>query len=225
MELIHLDHFVNIHKGEKMIIVGRGPTTFDYQELIGYPHPVIFINDAVALENNTCQQSYFFAHDKPMSAWFGKIKSYPVLLISWKRGHIPIARGLTDLQSYRNLEKATIYYRAVHPEGLLYKSREEIGSIEKLYTNCGTIHAAIHFAWLCGVEELYFIGCDGRGHGRRNSYDRRLPNKSDTHGWCHKNIRIVQDQLCEKLNLKTTYLGTPKHTKTYTPTLERPKNT
>jgi hypothetical protein len=79
----------------------------------------------------------------------------------------------------------------------------------RLLLNSGTIHSALHFAWLCGAKEVAFIGCGGRG----TAYDKRI---QACPGCVPKNvfgkIRRVQDGLCKTLGLDTRYIGEPEAT-------------
>jgi len=67
----------------------------------------------------------------------------------------------------------------------------------------GTIHTALHFAWLSGAREIAFIGCDGRPDG----YDPRLAIRSGAPDLgVQAKIRANQDRLCRRLGLEAEYV-------------------
>ncbi|KKM66143.1 hypothetical protein LCGC14_1484190, partial [marine sediment metagenome] len=96
----------------------------------------------------------------------------------------------------------------------LKETREEVVAGQQLFVRSGTIHSAIHFAWLCGASEIAFIGCDGKP----NDYEPRIENRSQgINPGAHPYIRKVQDRMCETLGLDTRYV----HTESLDPVIPR----
>ncbi len=86
-------------------------------------------------------------------------------------------------------------------------NRDHIARIGELYTHSGTIHTALHFAWLCGFKRVELIGCDGIGGG----HDPRLENRSNSAAASqYDTIRRVQDLLVRIFGLQASYRGTPR---------------
>ena len=221
MNELRLADFCNKHAGKTASIVGRGPTRFDYRDLAEGDGPVMFVNDAVAMECHLRpdQSSYFFALDKSMAVWLPKIRSIAVLPTNHtgRRG-VKILQGPDDpaLASAHNviLWKTRLIARST----LLQSSREEVARIGQLYRGIGTIYTPVHFAWLTGCPKIRFIGCDGindlsilREHGNEaTGYDARLPNLSSSRPWWkYTKIRAGQEKACRLLGLEVEYVGSP----------------
>lgn len=209
-----LSRFLNRHAGEQAVIVGRGPTWFDFSQLGDFQGPVLFINDAVQLEKHVSGHSYFFAMDRPMIVWLERgIRSTPVL----PRDLQPCIEDARS-QSSRPLSIVFYEYNHLAQENLLRMIRQDLAASGSLFNGGVTILSALHFAWLCGCASITFIGCDGINDApglRRlgdpvNGYDRRLENLSNTSpGWHYARIREEQDRVCRILGLEVRYEGTP----------------
>lgn len=222
MNLLCLADFCNRHRGCTGHIVGRGPTHFDYQNLEEIEGPVLFVNDAVAMEKHLHQEqpSYFFALDKKMKVWLSKIRSIAVLPVNHKgrRGRPKILDGPDDPVLANAGDVILWKTRVINRGKILRVNREKVARLGQLYVGLGTIYSAIHFAWFTGCSCIKFVGCDGinnpaiaREHGDpRTGYDTRLPNFSRTRPWWrYSNIKRKQDEICQRLGLRTEYLGTP----------------
>jgi len=222
MNELPLVDFCNKHAGKTAVIVGRGPTRFDYRDLARVDGPVMFVNDAVAMECHLGpeQSSYFFALDRKMAVWLPKIKSIAVLPTNHRgrKGSFKILRDTDDpvLTTAGDviLWRTGVIVRAK----LLRSSREEVARIGQLYVGIGTIYTAVHFSWFTGCPRVMFIGCDGindpsavRQPGDKTTgYDRRSPNLSGTRPWWkYTRIRAGQEKACRLLGLEAEYVGTP----------------
>jgi len=204
----------NKYDGGSCYVVGRGPTDFDYNELVHVTDPIFFINDAVALEKYAGSEKFFFAHDEPMRVWLdGSMKAAAVLPIDGKiLGYDPgVVLGHAG---------PVVYYRRgeQNREELLRMSRDEIADREELFVHSGTIHSLLHFIWFCGFRRVVYIGCDGINQPQTlanscrtpDGYDCRLPNRSGTSPWWqYSMIRRAQDLLTTLFGIEAVYRGTP----------------
>ncbi len=205
--------FNNRYAGGSCYVVGRGPTRFDYEELTDFSDPIFFVNDAVCLEKYARSETFFFAHDATMRVWLnGAIRATAVLPVN---GDV-----FSESSPVLGHDGAVAFYQRTpgNRMDLLRASRDEIAALRELYTNTGTIHSLLHFAWYCGFKRITLIGCDGIDRHNlprcavpsANGYDVRLRNLSRTSPWWHYSIiRDVQDRLMSALGLEAVYRGTP----------------
>ena len=221
-----LASYLNKYPGRRFVIVGRGPTAFDFARLADVADPIIFINDAVQLEGHATAsvETFFFAHDACQRVWLTpELKSTAVLPRMEPSGEPahPHQKRLFVLETPEALSvpRLVIYdwggrYWA-QGRSLAEFTREEIacagtlalggGNNDKSLAG-GTIHSAIHFAWLCGATEIAFIGCDGTG----TDYEGRLENRSQgVNLGVHAAIRKAVDLMCGELGLDTEYVSAP----------------
>jgi hypothetical protein len=206
--------FKNKYAGGSCYVIGRGPTTFDYDNLADVAEPIFFINDAVCLEEYARSETFFFAHDAQMRVWLnGSLKSTAVLPIDGS-----VLRDAPELV-LRHAGPVVYYGLGKTTTELLQLSRDELADRQELFQLCGTIHSLLHFVWFCGFRRVMFIGCDGinlrarttRAGASADGYDRRLQNRSNTASWWqYSRIRIVQDLLITLFGFEAVYLGTPK---------------
>lgn len=204
------------HRGGAAIVVGKGPTLFDYAELGTTGCPTFFVNDAVALERHLQpdQPSYWFAHDRIQTAWLERgIQSTAVVP---EDGKLLTGRGDPVLA---NANRVVFYrWRTRLQDVVLAQTRDELAASRELHTDQGTIHSLLHFVWYLGFTRVGFVGCDGISKDPRTApledastgYDKRIENASSSAPWgTFLRIRREQDRLCKLFRFETTYLGTP----------------
>ncbi|MBL8859302.1 MAG: hypothetical protein JNL28_12400 [Planctomycetes bacterium] len=202
--------------GQTAVVVGKGPTLYDFAALGETGAPTFFVNDAVALERHLAQSqpSFMFAHDRGQTAWFARgIRTIPVLPRDGK-----IVEGESD-PLLAPLDKAIFYTWRTRDQSLvLAQTKAELAQSGELYTDCGTIHAALHFVWYCGFSAVRFVGCDGVTKDprtaelgdERTGYDKRIDNASNSAPWGQFiRIRREQDRLCKVFGLDVEYWGAP----------------
>jgi hypothetical protein len=206
--------FNNQFAGGTCYVVGRGPTTFDYELLRDIAEPIFFINDAVCLEGFARSETFFFAHDIELRSWLdGSMKSTAILPVNGTiLGDAP---GIV----LRHAGPIAFYHRQDEDrEALMRMTRHQLAAAASLFGHSGTIHSLLHFVWFCGFRKIIYIGCDGinqpnalaSASGSRDGYDARLQNRSQTApGWHYSQIRRVQDLLTALLGIQTEYRGTP----------------
>ena len=218
--------YLNAYAGRRFWIVGKGPTRFDFENLCEIDDPVIFLNDAVQLERFAAgaPETFFFAHDPHQRVWLtGELRSTAILPERHATGST--GRPKLSVQS-ASPEAATVASVATYTWAQEYRrdparvarlSRSEIARTGRLFVGPGTIHTAIHFAWLCGASGVSFIGCDGwPGHNSTDpatAYDPRIELRSGAPSLgVHVRIRKTQDWLCGQLALATDYVHEPHAT-------------
>jgi hypothetical protein len=202
---IPFQSYLQKYANQACIIVGRGPTTYDYQQLGESTNPIFFINDAVCLEKHARGETFFFAHDPQLLSWMdGRIQSTAILPIDGKLFGAPIQ------SSFDHTGNVVFYHwRQEKKEDLLLMNREQIAQLKQLYTHTGTIHSVLHFAWFCGFTKVTFIGCDGITVG--TGYDPRLVNISGSiAGSTYPAIIRAQRLLTTLFGFQATYLGSPE---------------
>jgi hypothetical protein len=213
------DSYCDRYQGRTGWVVGRGPTSYRYEDLARADGPVFFVNDAVGQEKwlGPGQDSFFFAHDASMRCWLkpGLLRSVPVLIADQPETG-PVGQrmeGLILSAGDRQLEGLTrvVLYRKSGPldrETLLDRTRPEIARAGQLHTWSGTIHPLLHFAWYVGCSRLNLVGCDGLPEA---GYDTRLENRSGSRQLRSLNIRVTQDAMLRRLSLPWEHLGTIPH--------------
>ena len=207
--------FESKYHGQSCIVVGRGPTEFDYADLGQTNEPVFFINDAVCLEKYARGETFFFAHDPQALAWLdGQIRAIAVIPIDGK-----IFRSAPGRVLHHAGQISFYHWREHERETLLLLDREQIADLAELYTHTGTIHSLLHFVWFCGFTRVTLIGCDGITDVTRlgpkfqqaNGYDPRLENRSASVGSpTYPAIFHAQQLLIALLGLHAVYAGTPQ---------------
>lgn len=216
--------YCNRYPGSRIVIVGKGPTRFNYENLADITDPIIFINDAVQFERTACaaEDKFWFFHDvRQVDPYLhAGLRATPVVPLdgatdsagkpmatmadlaeSWHAGCITYRWGGWDM------------FKTEKPWKI--DTREAVAKDGRLYLHSGTIHTAIHFAWLCGAKEIVFIGCDGYEKWNTSSADTAYDPRISIDSGCQPmsafgKIRKAQDQMCEWLGLKTEYINEPR---------------
>lgn len=209
-----LSGYRNRYAGHRFIIVGKGPTDFQFENLADVGDPIIFINDAVQFDRfaERSLETFLFALDARQAVWVEPdMRSTPILSMEpdqqYRREHPDLIRDrlFLDRLDPSRLPDRTVGYRWGRCEDLTAFDPADIDSGRLLVGHKGTIIPAIHFARICGAAEIAFIGCDGVATG----YDARIDIQSLAPDLgLHAVIRRNQDALCKALHLPTTYVHT-----------------
>ncbi len=207
-----MDHAA-AYPGKTGVVVGRGPTDFDFRDLAKIDGPVFFINDAVVCEQYiTHDDAFWFALDHPQAHWLRRtgdhepIRSLPVLQEGGKWGRPGDPRGTRGARRVMWFKSPTTFKNRWDA---LSQSRDQIVESGQLYLARGTIQPLIHFAWFAGIARLQLIGCDGINDPSR-VYDGRLPNLSGRGpGMIYDGIRRRQDEVMRHLGVRAEYVGAP----------------
>ena len=209
----NLVEYVNRYPRRRFIVVGKGRTPFDYARLAETTDPIIFLNDAVQLAPLARRSSerFFFAHDARQAVYLAE---HPDVTAVLARAPDAAEEGTVHPHNQRLWARdlaapparlVTYEWGGRFGEEVGRRMREETARDGRLLIGLGgTIHPALHFAWLCGAAEIAFVGCDGRPGG----YDKRIAIRSGTPNLgVHARIREGQDWLCGRLGLETEYIG------------------
>lgn len=209
MNEVPFQSFHNRYAGQVGWVIGRGETTFDYDQLAEADGPVFFINDAVALAEKVRHwHTFWFALDEGHHQHLPSPRALPVLHRGgWAEKHL--------------LSLSHVCWWGQDPTAWNCWPPDLMAHSGHLITKIGTIIPLIHFAWFAGVRRLHLVGCDGiqpptfAGPG----WDPRLPNLSGKGGGVvYGRIRKEADNLMERLGIEATYIGTPAP-KVYPPDL------
>lgn len=200
-EEIPLAGFLNRFKGRTAWVFGRGENTFDHAKIADITDPCFFINEAVALDR-------YVSHDDCF--WFALDAKHEYLLTSMRSLPVLHRDGWARPGNWAGLRRVCWWTQATKQGPVLDRSREDTARLRELHTNVGTIQPLIHFAWLCGIDRLMLVGCDGLDPNGDGNYDARLPDHSlKRPGASYSRIRHEQDKTMAKLGIAAEYVGTP----------------
>ncbi len=205
--------YANRYAGRRFVIVGKGPTRYDYPDLAKIHDPIIFINDAVQfapLAANS-RQRFWFAVDELQAYWLTHpaMSNVTPVLPRAPEPDTGVTRGqqrlfVSSCPAAQDHQRTVTYEWGGRALDITTQTRKTLIKDGRLPLRGGTIHPAIAFAWLCGASEIAFIGCDGAGEG----YDDRIQIESQTPNLnVHKMIRKRQDELLRVLDIDATYVG------------------
>ena len=88
-------------------------------------------------------------------------------------------------------------------------TRDQLAGSGELYTQTGTIHSLLHFAWFCGFQRVTLIGCDCLTDPAVGGHDPRLANVSRSAPGNYAPIARAQHLLTALFGFETIYRGTP----------------
>ena len=204
-EQIEFSSLNNKYEGKTATIVGRGPTTTSLSD-VKFDGPVLFINDAVLLENEIPDtvDSYFIAQDDRTACLLPGIKSVAVL----SKG-TGIATEV-NIGRVDRLGKICWAFKSTKGEDdpLTY-DRETLAVARHLYrgSRAPTVGMAIHLAWYMGCTHINFIRCDCLPV----PYADDIPNRSDSpiHPSQYPQTKKDQNRVVEVLGMTCEYIGTP----------------
>jgi len=181
-----VEQYRDKYPNSRFTIVGKGPTRFDYANLGDIEGPIIFLNDAVQQEGlaGRSAETFLFSHDQCQMTWIEPGLTSTVVI---PRANA-VSSGGKQLLSAEVLGERGNCARCITyewrdewrqtPQDVAYLTdRDKIATTGHLYIRSGTIHTAIHFAWLCGATEITFIGCDG-AESAGLAYDKRIAVRS-----------------------------------------------
>lgn len=203
---IPFESFVNKYEGKQGLLIGRGPTDYDWTKLAEHDGPIFAVNDAALhVEKFTkSPDTFMLAQDMRIAPLVPQLRSVCIVPYGGQYGFA--VRKLT-LPSHCRISWIT---RVVEPGRtvLLNQTREELAVSKRLFKSAikpkPTTVLAIHFAWFCGVSSLKLIGCDGTGTG----YNRDMENASNSPETVnpHKyaGARKADEQVLEILKMRFT---------------------
>lgn len=223
-ELIPFASFNQKYAGREGWIFGRGPTTYDKEQIANIKEPIWFINDAVDWERFASHADTFFC-----ALEFPKFEEY-----AWRCRSMVMA-GFMNHHPLDGIRRVVQFVHRWHrteneddPQGplwhLLSQTRDQLADSRILYQHASTMLIAIHFAWFCGVRKLNLVGCDCIPTEKRNgkpatsqdpvkAYNPELPQGNDDgggrSGGKHPMLRRRHEAVMKRLGLEWEYHGTP----------------
>lgn len=207
MNTIHLCEYVNRFPGSDFLIVGKGPTRYAYEKLAGHTGPMAFINETVRMEHlaTASPETFFFAHDSKQKAEVHARTRSTVVMPRGPAVNPRSGRKMLSDDMLGSLPPKVVPYwygNFWSDAELDERSRQWVAEHERLYQHSGTIHTAMHFAWLCGAAKLILVGCSGDSKG----YDPRLEvSYGPARAGVYRKIRGQQDRMGKLLNMEIEY--------------------
>lgn len=225
-EKIPLRKYNNIFQGETAVIVGTGPTNFDYKDLQLLKFPTFLLNDSINFEKFTCNPSFFYTSafnpmHQPQSKnndWY-KLINKSICLVK----HCKIRPNgtfqclnlmpytyytLFDLIYNTTLEDVKINQLSVIETGFpkWCYDKDYIIRNNCLFSHQGSITALIHFLWFCGINKSILIGCGPTLH---YSHDQRILNLNGGRqpAWDLPIILKNQTKFLQYFKIQPEYLG------------------
>lgn len=204
-----LDELRNL--GPEAVIVGSGPTRFDYRRLMYVTSPVFFINRAHALARFCrSKKQYFVTHhisqyrNVPLlrtifieQMWYEEGRDYAGHMSArvYPEGpYIPVKCQADD-------EVLTAEFFVKYPQLL---DREFVAMFSRLVAGFGSATTAIHAAWFSGCQKLTMIGCNPDCPD--NGYDLRLGQDLGEMAFAPEKVKENNRNLPGLLGMRVRYL-------------------
>jgi len=169
-----LIHYENLFENETPIIVGSGPTDFDYKDLDKLKNPILFINDSVFLGDK--KGRYFFTHHPDIERWLSLKSTY---IFAETRNKKPYTEKRPE-GPYVPIHLKSNQIRG-HAGKFLAHERIPSWTLDKkymiehniLFSHWGSITSLIHFIWFCGAKKAIGIGISK--DYENSNHDSRIP--------------------------------------------------
>ena len=201
----HLRHLKDVFS--EVIIVGAGPTQFDYNEFSNIHEPIFFINRTHKFsENCPSEHQYFFTHHitefedvQPITIYIEKmyydLHDYRGFLMAQgepKNRHIRL-----DVQAAE--EVIDEEFLETHSWLL---DKEEVSNRNRLMSGFGSVTTVFHMAWFVGAKKVTMIGCNPELP--TNAHDDRLIKMGLSP---HKKMIYGGDKIKENTRVLPVLLG------------------
>ena len=208
---------------DRAVLVGSGPTLFDYTKLSELNCPVFFINDTVAFEKYVECDSFFSTHHRPLftEKVFRSKFLYPLSYLRPEIEH-PYRHSLGPFVNSIPYQLVTHCTKQENDDNVPIscfpfwsKDRDWIDETGWLLGHTGSITSTIHFIWYCGFTELTLIGCNPV-YVENHHHDSRISATSGRKGslWDLPAIIENQKRFLDHFEFKLTYTGDFEYWKT-----------
>jgi len=238
MTSLTISPYINVFKHQECLIVGKGPTLFDYSELKNINSVKLFINESALLCKEYLLEdkdnNFMFAHDIATKNVVENNKFYTCILPSWEsKKESKYYPDFIDKNGIKIKDYCVLYNRN---KGLMKDSPELCGYPYKyetcnikftdisryimaernwLPTHIGTIKTALLFCFFTGISHIKFIGCDGLNKEITkekfgHQYDKRLHKHISSKPWgSFYKYKNESEIILKNLNISYEYIGTP----------------
>lgn len=195
-----LNNFVNKHSGQTAWILGKGQSlellpkmTFEKSEII------VCINEsflALSKFDDNIKVDYVFGH--PIEAVIANKDKYLYVV---EDRYLNKIEDKSNLLVFHKIDTNSIEQAKPH---IVDRSRSEVAESNSLIGITGSIHHAVHFLWLCGINRINLIGVNPESG---NYFDGcefdSIPSKLNVYD------RIYKDtvSLCEVLGIDLIKFG------------------
>lgn len=159
---IHLGQYKDSFRGSTPVVVGSGPTKFDYKELDDITDPIIFLNDAVFLGDR--KDRFFFTHHTEIERWLSVKSTYIFVEDRINSG----GNEFSQTKPYGKYLPIKIEMDKKFPKVLgrvITKNlpdwaldKDHILKHKTFCAHIGSITTLIHFLWFCGTQRILGIG-------------------------------------------------------------------
>ena len=155
--LSKLSDYRNKWRDQEVVVVGAGPTSWDYRDLASVPSPIVFINDAVSVVPHTDNHYFFSIHQEKYAA------VDDVLWLKWVGSIAQPSRGV-----------AINYVWPRHRRRDLWQLDPDFcAAHNRLAVRHGSLSGVLPFVWFCGAKRILGIGINPETAGQ--GHDPRLP--------------------------------------------------
>lgn len=226
-----LKDFKDRFSGKECVVVGSGPTKFDYTELSKYTCPIFLINDTINFEQYV-ETGFFFTHhpekyaDKISKLTFFYPETYTRRKLDdslWDKSELGVYDG-HYVYHKEQIESPVVYYNvSTHCSHIHWENNEDVSTTgfpewcfdksevvrrNALFGHTGSITTLLHFLWFSNFEHATLIGCNPQFR-ENHRHDFRISALTGRRGSLWDLKAIIENQKCylKQFDLKHTYLG------------------
>jgi hypothetical protein len=148
------------YRGLRAVIVGSGPTTYNYKDLEKISGPIGFINDATFVIPKHTADHFFFTHHQDIKRFWDTDAIYLRWIRMTKFRFLKIYFPRLIVAKPKNfLDVKFVHFGQDEPTFPAWSlDKDYIAKTGKLHVNRGSITGMIHFLWFCGIKEVLGIG-------------------------------------------------------------------
>lgn len=209
----YLDKYVNC----SAVVVGSGPTTFQYEDLSKFNCPIFFINDTVRYESYAKIKPFFHSHHRSLYVQLVKRSTFLFPLVQYRGNNVIEYEKGMPLSNYIPFDMQLDITKNDYENNLSLSNfpdwvldKEKVCDKNCLFGHTGTITTLLHFIWFCNFNKITFIGCNPKfissGHDKR-IIDTFNPKNKKWAGWNLKPIIENQNKFIEHFKLNVDFIG------------------
>jgi hypothetical protein len=223
-----LKDYKNQYQGKQCVLIGSGPTKFNYENLTNFNCPIFFINDTIRFEKFSIKESFLFTHhpNKFKNLVQKSTFFYPERYLRrklddtiWAQNESGIHNGNYVYPKEITTSPCVVYYDILcHCSHIDWErnnnvkdtgfpdwafDKDECIKRNSLFGHTGTITTLIHFLWFSGFEKTLIIGCNPIFRDEHR-HDTRITSLTNRKGSLFDLKAIIENQ---KAYLKTFELS------------------